>query len=278
MMIKHFLKRSTLTIACAFAVTLLGSATATTADAASAGGDATPYAESPDEHFHPKGKPPSKYTLEVIRKARESMPFSDRRDYEEAEKGFIAPLNSMIVKADAGHVAWDIERYQFFAEGRDFDSIHPSLQRQSELNQKIGLFEVIPGIYQVRGLDLANFTVVRGKTGWIVFDPLTARETARAALELVNEKLEKLPVTAVVYSHSHGDHFGGVRGVVDPERLAAGQGRDHRPADFMEHTVSENVYAGNAMNRRLFYQYGVLLPAQPLRPRRTRPRPETCRG
>jgi alkyl sulfatase BDS1-like metallo-beta-lactamase superfamily hydrolase len=240
--------------------------TLSVAGAANAAGPASgslPYAESSDRHFHPKGKPPSKHTLEVIRKARQSMPFADRRDFEEAEKGFIAPLKSMIIKADAGHIAWDIERYEFFNEGRDFDSIHPSLQRQSTLNQKTGLFEVIPDIYQVRGLDLANITFMRGKTGWIVFDPLTSRETARAGLELINEKIENLPVTAVIVSHSHGDHFGGIRGVIDPDRFAAGKVEIIAPREFMQHTVSENIYAGNAMNRRLFYQYGVLLPASP---------------
>jgi alkyl sulfatase BDS1-like metallo-beta-lactamase superfamily hydrolase len=231
--------------------------------AAGGGLGSLPYAESPDEHFHPKGKPPSEHTLEVIRKARETMPFSDKRDFEEAEKGFIAPLKSMVIRADAGHVAWDIERYEFLSESRDFDSIHPSLQRQSTLNQKTGLFEVIPGIYQVRGLDLANITFMRGETGWIVFDPLTSRETARAGLELINEEIENLPVTAVIVSHSHGDHFGGLRGVVDPERLSAGKVEIIVPREFMQHTVSENIYAGNAMNRRLFYQYGVLLPASP---------------
>jgi alkyl sulfatase BDS1-like metallo-beta-lactamase superfamily hydrolase len=231
--------------------------------AAGAKSGSLPYAESSDQHFHPKGKPPSKHTLEVIKKARETMPFSDKRDFEEAEKGFIAPLKSMIIKADAGHVAWDIKRYEFFKEGRDFDSIHPSLQRQSTLNQITGLFEVVPGLYQVRGLDLANITFLRGEQGWIVFDPLTSRETARAGLELINEKVEKLPVTAVIVSHSHGDHFGGIRGVVDPDRLAAGKVEIIVPREFMQHTVSENIYAGNAMNRRLFYQYGVLLPASP---------------
>ena len=241
---------------------LLGLFWAFSVQAAAPGSGDIQYVD-PDTHFHPKGKPPSEHTLKVIRDARKTMPFDDRRDYEEAEKGFIAPLNSKIIKADAGHVAWDIERYEFFAKGRDFDSIHPSLQRQSELNQKIGLFEVIPGIYQVRGLDLANITFIRGKTGWIVFDPLTALETARAGLELINEKVEKLPVTAVIISHSHGDHFGGVRGVVDTDRLAAGKTEIIVPRGFMLHTVSENVYAGNAMNRRMFYQYGVLLPASP---------------
>ena len=168
-------------------------AMAGSANAASATFGALPYAQSSDQHFHPKGKPPSEHTLKVIRKARETMPFADKRDFEEAKKGFIAPLNSKIIKADAGHVAWDIERYEFFNEGRDFDSIHPSLQRQSTLNQIIGLFEVIPGIYQVRGLDLANITFMRGKMGWIVFDPLTARETARAGAALCQSGRDDQP-------------------------------------------------------------------------------------
>jgi len=231
--------------------------------AGGAAGEQVPYASSVDEHWHPKGKPPSEHTLAVIKAARESMPFDDTRDFDEARKGFIAPLNSKIIKADAGHIAWDIERYNFLAEDREFDSIHPSTKRQGWLNQLTGLYKVTDGIYQVRGLDLANITFVRGKEGWIVFDPLTAAETARAGLELINQEVEDLPVTAVIYSHSHGDHFGGVRGVVDPERYAAGKTEIIAPRYFMQEAVSENVYAGNAMNRRLFYQYGVLLPASP---------------
>jgi alkyl sulfatase BDS1-like metallo-beta-lactamase superfamily hydrolase len=231
--------------------------------AGGAAGEQTPYAASVDEHFHPNGKPPSEHTLAVIKAARESMPFDDTRDFDEARKGFIAPLNSKIVKADAGHVAWDVERYNFLAEDREFDSIHPSTKRQGWLNQITGLYKVTDGIYQVRGLDLANLTFIRGKEGWIVFDPVTSLEPARAGLELINQVIEDLPVTAVIYSHSHGDHFGGVRGVVDPERYAAGKVEIIAPRDFMEHAVSENVYAGTAMNRRLFYQYGVLLPASP---------------
>ena len=234
----------------------------TVAYGAAVGGEEIKYAD-PDKHFHSQGKPPSKHTLAVIKKARESMPFDDTRDFDEARKGFIAPLNSMIVKADAGHTAWDIARYEFLAKDREFDSVHPSLKRQGHLNQITGLYEVTDGIYQVRGLDLANITFIRGKEGWIVFDPLTALETARAGLELINQEIENLPVTAVIYSHSHGDHFGGVRGVVDPERLAAGKVQIISPRGFMQEAVSENVYAGNAMNRRLFYQYGVLLPASP---------------
>ena len=168
------------------------------------------------------------------------------------------------IMADAGHVAWDMERFQFLNEDRDFDSIHPSLLRQSRLNNNYGLYEVIPGIYQVRGVDLSDITFVRGKTGWIVFDPLVSAEPVRAAWELFQKHVgEGLPVTAVIYSHTHADHWGGVRGLVDEADVRSGKVALIAPIDFMDFTISENVYAGNAMNRRLFYQYGLLLPASP---------------
>lgn len=127
-----------------------------------------------------------------------------------------------------------------------------------------GLYEVVPDrIYQVRGFDLANISFVKGDTGWIVFDPLTAKETAAAALAFVNEQLGERPVVAVVYSHSHADHFGGARGVIDEADAISGKVPVIAPVGFMDHAVSENVYAGNAMNRRMFYQYGVLLPRSP---------------
>ncbi len=215
------------------------------------------------EHFHPKGKMPSEHTIKILEASRKTLPFSDTRDFDEEKKGFIAAPDSWQIMADAGNVAWDMERYKFFLKGKDFASIHPSLQRQSTLNMNYGLYEVMDGVYQVRGFDLANITFIKGDTGWIIFDPLTAEETARAALELVNKHLGKLPVKAVVYSHSHGDHWGGVRGVVDYADVQAGKVQIIAPRDFMLHAISENVYAGNAMNRRLFYQYGILLPASP---------------
>ena len=214
-------------------------------------------------HFHEKGKPPSEHTKKILRDARAGLPFADRRDFDEQSKGFIAAPDSMQIMADAGNVAWDLERFDFVLESDEFDSIHPSLVRQSQLNMNFGLYEVIPGVYQVRGFDLSNITFIRGETGWIVFDPMTAAETARAALELLNEHVEELPVHAVIYSHNHADHWGGVRGIVDEADVRAGKVEIIAPHGFMEEAVAENVYAGNAMNRRSFYQYGAMLPANP---------------
>jgi alkyl sulfatase BDS1-like metallo-beta-lactamase superfamily hydrolase len=215
-------------------------------------------------HFHPKGKAPSEFTREILEQARATLPFADERDFEEVQRGFVAPMEELQIMADAGHVAWDMEAFQFLDEEQDFDSIHPSLHRISRLNQNYGLYEVIPGVYQVRGFDLSDITFIRGNTGWIVFDPLISEEVVRAAWELFQENVgEGLPVSAVVYSHSHADHWGGVRGIIDEEDLASGKVPVIAPRDFMEHTISENVFAGNAMNRRLFYQYGLLLPVSP---------------
>jgi alkyl sulfatase BDS1-like metallo-beta-lactamase superfamily hydrolase len=215
-------------------------------------------------HFHPKGKAPSKFTLDILRNAKSTLPFGDTRDLDEQKKGLIAPMQELQIKADAGHIAWDMKRFQFLDEKDEFDSIHPSLLRQSKLNNNYGLYEVMPGIYQVRGFDLSDITFVRGKTGWIVFDPLVSAEPVRAAWKLFQEhKGEGLPVSAVIYSHTHGDHWGGVRGLVDEADVRSGKIPLIAPIDFMSFTISENVYAGNAMNRRLFYQYGLLLPASP---------------
>ena len=229
-----------------------------------AGSARAPVATAVPGHFDPRGQAPSKYTIELRQGLKATLPFEDVRDVEEAKKGFIVEPPYKKIMADAGHVAWDMESYQFLLQGKEFDSIHPSLQRHAILNMAYGLYEVVPGrIYQVRGYDLANFTVVKGDTGWIVFDPLTAKETARAALAFINEKLGPRPVVAVVYSHSHADHFGGVRGVVDEADVRSGKVPIIAPVGFMEHAISENVYAGNAMSRRLHYQYGVLLPRNP---------------
>jgi alkyl sulfatase BDS1-like metallo-beta-lactamase superfamily hydrolase len=221
-------------------------------------------AAAQQKHFDPKGKLPSKFTIELQNGLRKTLPFEDKRDFEEAKKGFIAAPAFKQIMAEKGNVAWDMGSYEFLLQGEDFDSVHPSLQRQAIINMAYGLYEVVPGkVYQVRGFDLANIMFVKGDTGWIVGDPLTAKETAKAALDFINEKLGKRPVVAVIYSHSHGDHFGGVRGVVDEADVDSGKVPVIAPVGFMEHAISENVYAGNAMNRRMFFQYGVLLPRNP---------------
>jgi len=220
-------------------------------------------AATAQEHFHPKGNPPSEHTLAIREANAALLSLDDQRDLEEAARGFLAAPEFRQIMADAGHVAWDMGRYDFLLEGREFESLHPSLQRQAILNMAYGLYEVTPRIYQVRGFDLANISFIEGDTGWIVFDPLTSAETARAALALINEQLGERPVVAVIYSHSHGDHFGGVRGIVNEADVLAGRVQVIAPDGFMEHAIAENVYAGNAMARRLFFQYGVLLPANP---------------
>jgi alkyl sulfatase BDS1-like metallo-beta-lactamase superfamily hydrolase len=218
----------------------------------------------PTKHFDSKGKMPSKFTIELQNGLRKSLPFEDKRDFEETKKGFIAAPPYKQIMADAGNVAWDMGSYEFLLTDKEYDTIHPSLQRQAVLNMAYGLYEVLPGkIYQVRGFDLANISFIKGDKGWIVFDPLTAKETAAAALKFINEKVGERPVTAVVYSHSHADHFGGVRGVVDEADVRSGKVKIIAPVGFMDYAVAENVYAGNAMSRRLFYQYGVLLPRSP---------------
>jgi alkyl sulfatase BDS1-like metallo-beta-lactamase superfamily hydrolase len=216
-------------------------------------------------HFDPKGKAPSVHTIDVLKRSAADLPFGDRQDFDEMNRGFIAPMPDLKIAADAGHDAVDMERFQFLNADQDFDSIHPSMLRIARLNNNYGLYEVIPGIYQVRGVDLSDITFVRGKTGWIVFDPLVTAEAVRAATRLFQEKVgEGLPIVAVIYSHTHGDHWGGVRGLdLKDEDIASGKVQVIAPFDFMEFTVSENVYAGNAMNRRLFYQYGLLLPVAP---------------
>ena len=221
-------------------------------------------AADPSKHFDPKGKLPSEFTIELQNGLRKSLPFEDKRDFDEAKKGFIAAPDYKQIMAEAGHVAWDMGSYEYLLTDKQYDTIHPSLQRQAVLNMAYGLYEVLPDkIYQVRGYDLANITFIKGKTGWLIFDPLTAKETAAAALKFINEQLGKRPVTAVIYSHSHADHFGGVRGVVEQADVLSGKVPIIAPVGFMDHAVAENVYAGNAMTRRMFYQYGVLLPRSP---------------
>ncbi|MFU8763643.1 MAG: MBL fold metallo-hydrolase, partial [Haliea sp.] len=175
------------------------------------------------QHFHAKGEGPSEHTRKLQQSLRASLPFEDTIDFEESRRGFIAAPDSRQILDSAGNVVWDLGSYEFLLSGESFDSIHPSLQRIATLNMNFGLYEVVPDfIYQVRGFDLANLTLIRGDTGWILFDVMLTRETAEAALALANEHLGQLPVKAIVYSHSHIDHFGGVLGVTSIEAVNTG--------------------------------------------------------
>jgi len=187
------------------------------------------------------------------------LPFSDRTDYESVNRGLIAPFTDPIKTAD-GQVIWNMQSYAFLDKDQAPDTVNPSLWRLAQLSAHAGLFEVSDKIYQVRGLDLANMTIIEGDDGLIIIDPLTMAETAKAALDLYYRNRPHKPVVAVIYSHTHVDHFGGVRGVIDEADVKAGKVKVFAPSGFMEHVMSENVYAGNAMSRRAQFQFGSLLP------------------
>jgi alkyl sulfatase BDS1-like metallo-beta-lactamase superfamily hydrolase len=190
------------------------------------------------------------------------LPFDDTADFLLTERGFIAPLPAMVMTAAGDRPAWNSEAFDF-VDGDPPETVNPSLWRQERLNSRGGLFEVVEGIYQVRNLDLATMSFIRGETGWIVVDPLVTAEPAAAALELVNAHVERRPVTAVIFTHSHADHFGGVRGVCSRDDVDAGRVRIVAPVGFTAEAVSENVMAGTAMTRRASYMYGNLLGASP---------------
>jgi len=194
----------------------------------------------------------------------QELPFSDTTDFELSRRGLIKRPQSLVVTDGNGRVVWDLDSYAFLVDGSVRpDTVNPSHWRQAQLNMTYGLFEVVPGIYQVRGYDLANITFVKGETGWIVMDPLTTRETAAAALALVTEELGERPIKAVIYSHTHADHWGGVKGVISAEEVAAGRVQVIAPEGFMDHAVAENLLAGSAMTRRVTFQYGSALAKGP---------------
>src|SRR5437660_1163152 len=188
-----------------------------------------------------------------------ALPFSDTRDFDDAKRGFLGTVENARIANPQGRVVWTLEPYGFLSDEEAPPTVDPSLWRQSRLNMNHGLFEVVPGVYQVRGLDIANMTLIEGNNGVIVVDTLTSIEGARAAMELYFQHRGKRPVAAVIFTHTHTDHWGGARGVLDDEALAGGKVPIIAPNLFMEHAVSENIIAGPAMLRRAMYQFGPLL-------------------
>lgn len=195
-------------------------------------------------------------TVEAHARLERSLPADDGRDFELAQRGFLGTVRDAEVPG-----AWSQQPFGFLESDRP-DTVNPSLWRQARLNAIHGLFEVTPGVYQVRGFDISNITFVEGRAGWIVIDPLTSAQPAAAALELVQNTLGRRPVTAVIYTHSHVDHYGGVMGVIDAADIARGL-PIVAPEGFLQAAVAENVLAGNAMSRRATYMYGGLLPKDP---------------
>jgi len=209
-----------------------------------------------------ESKPASPYTVAANAALLESMPFDDTEDFDNASRGFISRPDTLTIVDSQGNIVWDLEQYKSYISlaAPAPDTVNPSLWRNAQLLMEHGLYQVSENIYQIRGYDLSNITFVQGNTGWIVFDPLISPETAKAALDYINGELGERPVVAVIYSHSHIDHYGGVTGIVDLEDVTAGRVQIIAPEHFTEHAVSENVIAGNVMGRRAVYMYGALLP------------------
>ena len=205
--------------------------------------------------------PASKQTEHLNRAVLEQLPFADTRDFERARRGFVGALPYGRVLDDDGHAAWDMAPYNFLEQTEAPASVNPSLWRMAQLNSLHGLFEVVEGMYQIRNMDLANMTIIEGDSGLIIIDPLLTPATARAGLTLYYQHRPHRPVVAVLYTHNHADHFGGVKGVVNEQQVRDGEVRIYAPEGFMHHAIAENVIAGPAMSRRATYQFGVgLLP------------------
>lgn len=213
----------------------------------------TTFAAAPQQDATPA-------TREANQALYRKLPFADKTDFNNAHQGFIAPLPPAMLKGAQGNIIWDPAKYDFVKEGEKApDTVNPSLWRQSQLLNIGGLFKVTDGVYQIRNLDLSNMTIIEGKTGITVIDPLLSAEPAKEALALYFAHRPKKPVVAVLFTHSHVDHYGGIRGVVDEADVKAGKVKIYAPAGFMEEAVSENIMAGTAMSRRASYMYGNLL-------------------
>lgn len=219
--------------------------------------------------FTNEQKGATEVTIEANNEVYSLLDFTDEQEMEFAQRGLIDAPETLELKDEEGNIVWSQDAYAFL-EGEAPDTANPSLWRNAQMNSLYGLFEVVEGVYQVRGYDMANLTLIRGETGWIVFDTMMSVECSAAAMQLVEKNFGKLPVVAVLISHSHIDHYGGIKGIVSEEdvadaalsieeQLASGKAPVIVPGGFTEHAVSENIYAGNAMGRRAQYQYGTLV-------------------
>jgi alkyl sulfatase BDS1-like metallo-beta-lactamase superfamily hydrolase len=209
-------------------------------------------------------KPATEATKEYNALYRNGLPFDDVQDFEDARRGLLAALpDPAIIRNAEGTPVWDLSTYSFLGTSETDDApdtVNPSLWRMAKLNMLHGLFEVVDGVYQARGYDLSVMSIIRSDTGYIVIDPLVSAETAGAVWkELVIPKLGDKPIVAVIYTHSHVDHYGGVRGIVNQADIDAGKVKIFAPDGFTEAAVGENIIAGNAMSRRASYMYGNLL-------------------
>lgn len=208
----------------------------------------------------PTATPATRAAIEAM---AATLPMHDRQDFDDARRGFVGRSSERQIRADDGRVVWDLDAYDFMRDTDAPDTANPSLWRQGQLLIEDGLFEVTPGIYQLRGYDLSVMSIVEGDTGVIVIDPLISAETAAAAFALYREHRGDRPVTAMIYTHSHVDHFGGVKGIITEDQVAAGEVAVIAPEGFMHHAVAENVFAGTAMLRRAGYMYGAALERGP---------------
>jgi len=206
-------------------------------------------------------KDASSFTVEKNDQLKQYLDFANQNDFDDASRGFIATWPGKTIKDADGKVIWDFSKYDFIEQDKNTDTINPSLLRQAKLNNIDGLFKVKDGIYQVRGFDLSVMSFIRGDVGWVVVDPLISPETAAAGLKLLRDNVENLPVTGVIFTHSHVDHFGGILGVTSQKDIDAGKVDILAPEGFFSHSIAENLMAGNTMSRRASYMYGNLLDA-----------------
>ena len=206
-------------------------------------------------------KDASSFTVEKNDQLKQYLDFANQNDFDDASRGFIATWPEKTIKDADGKVIWDFSKYDFIEQDKNTDTINPSLLRQAKLNNIDGLFKVKDGIYQVRGFDLSVMSFIRGDVGWVVVDPLISPETAAAGLKLLRDNVENLPVTGVIFTHSHVDHFGGILGVTSQKDIDAGKVDILAPEGFFSHSIAENLMAGNTMSRRASYMYGNLLDA-----------------